>query len=60
LFAAASQLRILAVGSRESEIMRSFVAACIAAIVIAIGSAVVLNGYQKPAIAAFSTSGVRI
>jgi hypothetical protein len=40
--------------------MRSFVAACIAAILIAIGGAVVLNGYQKPAIAAFSTSGVRI
>jgi hypothetical protein len=40
--------------------MRSFVAACIAAIVIASGSAVVLNHYQKPAASAFTTSGVRI
>jgi hypothetical protein len=40
--------------------MRSFVAACIAAIVIAVGGAAVLDHYQKPAAAAFSTSGVRI
>ena len=40
--------------------MRSFVAACIAAIIIAIGGAVVLDHYQKPAAATFSTSGVRI
>jgi hypothetical protein len=40
--------------------MRSFVAACIAAIVIAVGAAVVLNGVQKTAAVAFSTSGVRI
>ena len=40
--------------------MRSFVAACIATIVIAIGGAVVLDHYQKPAAVAFSTSGVRI
>jgi hypothetical protein len=40
--------------------MRSFVAACIAAIVIATGAAVMLNHYQKPADAAFSTSGVRL
>jgi hypothetical protein len=40
--------------------MRSFVAACIAAAVIATGGAVVLNHYQKPADVAFSTSGVRI
>jgi hypothetical protein len=40
--------------------MRSFVAACIAAIVIASGSAVVLKQYQKPAASAFTTSGVRI
>jgi hypothetical protein len=40
--------------------MRSFVAACIAAVVIATGGAFVLNHYQKPADVAFSTSGVRI
>ena len=40
--------------------MRSFVAACIAALVIAIVGAVVLNHYQKPADAAFSTSSVRL
>jgi hypothetical protein len=40
--------------------MRSFVAACIAAVVIALGGAVVLNGFQKPATAAFSTSAVRL
>ena len=40
--------------------MRSFVAACIAAIVIASGGAVVLKQYQKPADTAFSTSSVRL
>ena len=40
--------------------MRSFVAACIAALVIAIVGAVVLNHYQTPAEVAFSTAGVRI
>ena len=40
--------------------MRSFVVACVAAVVIAIGAAAVLDHYQKPAAAAFSTSGVRI
>jgi hypothetical protein len=40
--------------------MRSFVAACITAAVIATGGAFVLNHYQKPAGVAFSTSSVRI
>jgi len=40
--------------------MPSFIVACVAAIAIALGAAAVLNHYQKPADAAFSTSGVRI
>jgi hypothetical protein len=40
--------------------MRIYVAACVAAAVIAIGGAVVLNHYQKPAAVAFSTSAVRL
>jgi hypothetical protein len=40
--------------------MKSFVAACIAAIVVAGGAAVVLNHLQEPAETAFSTSAVRI
>jgi hypothetical protein len=40
--------------------MRSFVAACVAAVIIAIGGAVVLNHYQEPVEVAYSTSAVRI
>jgi hypothetical protein len=40
--------------------MRSFVAACVAAAVIAIAGAYVLNMYQKPVDVAFSTEAVRI
>lgn len=41
--------------------MRSFIAACIVAIVIAIVGALVLNAVQKPAEVAFSSaSSVRI
>jgi hypothetical protein len=40
--------------------MRAFVVACVAAIVLAVGAAVVLNTFQKPADHAFATSGVRI
>jgi|307.fasta_scaffold201850_2 hypothetical protein len=40
--------------------MKTFIIACIAAGVIAIGAVVVLNEIQKPADVAFSTSGVRI
>jgi hypothetical protein len=40
--------------------MKTFVIACIAAGVIAIGGVVVLNGIQKPADVAFTTSSVRI
>jgi hypothetical protein len=40
--------------------MRSFIAACIAIIVIAIGGAILLDHYQEPVTAAFTTSGVRI
>jgi hypothetical protein len=40
--------------------MRSFVAACVTAIVIAAIAAVALNAIQKPAETAFATSGVRI
>jgi hypothetical protein len=40
--------------------MRSFIVACIAAAVIAIGAAVVLNNIQKPVDVAYTTSAVRI
>ena len=40
--------------------MKSFVVACIALVVIAVGAAVVLNHYQKPVEEAFSTTAVRI
>jgi hypothetical protein len=41
--------------------MRSFVIACLAAIILAIGAAVVLNNYvPNSASSAFSTTGTRI
>jgi hypothetical protein len=41
--------------------MQSFVAACVVAIIIAVGAGVVLNVYQEPADVAFSSStGVRL
>jgi hypothetical protein len=40
--------------------MRAFLAACLAAAIIALCSAVVLNRVQKPVETAFSTSAVRI
>jgi hypothetical protein len=40
--------------------MKTFIVACIAAAVIAIGAVVVLNSIQKPVDTAFSTTGVRI
>jgi hypothetical protein len=40
--------------------MKTFIVACIAAAVIAIGAVVVLNGLQKPVDVAFTTSAVRI
>jgi hypothetical protein len=40
--------------------MRTFAMACLAAVVIALGAAVVLSFVQEPAEVAFTTSGVRI
>ena len=40
--------------------MKTFIVACIAAAVIAIGAVVVLNSIQKPVETAFSKSAVRI
>jgi len=40
--------------------MKSFIIACVAAIIIAIIGGVVLNGIQEPADKAFSTGGVRL
>ncbi|HWM48449.1 MAG TPA: hypothetical protein VNR11_16200 [Xanthobacteraceae bacterium] len=40
--------------------MRSFIAACVAAVVIAVIGAAVLNIYQKPADVAFTTTSVRL
>jgi len=40
--------------------MRAFVAACLAAALIAISAVVVLNRIQKPVETAFATSAVRI
>ena len=40
--------------------MRSFIAACIATIVLAVIGAVALNQLQEPASVAFSTASVRL
>jgi hypothetical protein len=40
--------------------MRSFIIACIAAVVIAVIGAFSLNHFQVPAAVAFSTEGVRL
>jgi hypothetical protein len=40
--------------------MKSFVLACVAALVIAAGAALVLNHLQQSAEAAFSTVGARV
>lgn len=40
--------------------MRSFVLACLAAAVVAIGAAVILEHYQRPASVAFTSTGARI
>jgi len=40
--------------------MKTFLIACVAAVVIAIIGGVVLNGIQEPADKAFSTTGVRL
>ena len=40
--------------------MKSFVFACVAAVVIAVVGSFALNSIQKPADEAFSTSGVRL
>jgi hypothetical protein len=40
--------------------MKSFVIACVAAVVIAVGGALVLNHFQKTSEVAFSTAGVRV
>jgi hypothetical protein len=40
--------------------MRSFVAACIAAIVLAVVGAIVLNHAQEPVSVAFATASVRL
>ena len=40
--------------------MRSFLAACIAAIALAVLAAIVLDHLQEPASVAFATTGVRL
>jgi hypothetical protein len=40
--------------------MRSFIVACVAAIVVAAGGAIVLEQYQKSAQSAYSSTGVRV
>jgi hypothetical protein len=40
--------------------MRSFIAACIAAVAIAVVGAVALNFFQEPAMIAFKTESVRL
>lgn len=40
--------------------MKSFVIACVAAAVIAVGGALVLNQFQQTAESAFSTAGTRV
>jgi len=40
--------------------MKSFLTACVAIVVIAVGAAIVLERYQKPAETAYATTGARI
>ena len=40
--------------------MKSFLTACMVAIVVAVGAAYVLETFQQPADHAYSTSGTRI
>ncbi len=40
--------------------MKSFIIAVVAAVVLAVVSAYVLNAFQEPVSVAFTTSGVRI
>jgi hypothetical protein len=40
--------------------MRSFIVACVAAVVIAAIGAVALNSFQEPVDVAFATKGVRL
>ncbi len=40
--------------------MRSFIIACVAAIVLAVVAAYALNAFQEPVSVAFSTQSVRI
>jgi hypothetical protein len=40
--------------------MKTFIVACVAACLIAVGAAVILDRFQEPASTAFSTTGVRI
>jgi hypothetical protein len=40
--------------------MQAFLAACVVAIVLAVGGYYVLNMYQQPTSVAYSTTGVRI
>ncbi|MEJ1158073.1 hypothetical protein [Prosthecomicrobium sp. N25] len=39
--------------------MKSFISAVVVAIAMAVGAAVVLEGYQQPADSAYKTQGVR-
>jgi hypothetical protein len=52
--------RYLATANEDQWAMKSFIAACIAAAVIATGAMVVLNDIQEPVETAYSTSGARI
>jgi hypothetical protein len=45
---------------RKEAVMRIFVTACVAAIVLAVVGAVILDYLQEPASVAFTTAGVRL
>jgi hypothetical protein len=44
----------------EGTIMKSFLIACAAAVIIAVGAAMVLDRYQEPTAVAYSTTAVRL
>jgi hypothetical protein len=46
--------------AREDRSMKAFLAACAAAIVLAVIGAYALDSYQRPAEVAFTTTGARI
>jgi hypothetical protein len=60
VYAASHRIIAKLTSCTRETVMKAFVLACVAAIVIAAAGVVVLNGLQEPVQQAFSTSAVRL